>query len=115
MDLFPLLDEDGSGSLAIEEFLNGTRKIRGAARARDMMELKAEVRTLKQLCGGTTSHSEESIWKEQKDRLKFAFKQVDADGDGEVTIDEFLEGTRKLRGAARAKELVFLSRDVQRL
>jgi len=160
--LFTLLDEDGSGSLGIEEFLQGTRKLKGAARARDMMELKAGLQTLKYLCGASSA-SEELVWSNQKARLLVAFQKVDSDGDGQVdlgefvrlcrgevsdiddelrefiaglkineapgearevfeildhdqdgklNIDEFLEGSRRLRGAARAKDQVFLRRDV---
>merc|ERR1719362_2506403 len=45
--LFTVLDEDKSGKLSVEEFVNGFLKLKGAATARDMAFLMHESRKIK--------------------------------------------------------------------
>merc|ERR1719276_563847 len=44
--LWDALDTDGGGELEIEEFIHGLRKLKGEAKAKDILKLYREVRSL---------------------------------------------------------------------
>lgn len=75
--------------------------------------------------GGTLSQQEVAqAWKNRRVRQKFRTMDIGKkdlgilwtaldDGDGELTIDEFINGMRKLKGEARAKDILKLYREVR--
>merc|ERR1719420_419536 len=60
-ELNELLDEDGSGSITIDEFFKGCVKLKGVAKSRDIIELSMHVTTyLKQATGLLKNMEEQS-------------------------------------------------------
>merc|ERR1719230_1779891 len=47
-DLFTILDEDESGYVSIEEFVRGSLRLKGTARAADMSNVAVDVKALRQ-------------------------------------------------------------------
>lgn len=75
--------------------------------------------------GGTLSREEVAkAWKNRRVRQKFRTMDIGKkdliilwtaldDGDGELTIEEFIQGMRKLKGEAKAKDILKLYREVR--
>merc|ERR1719152_1059513 len=75
--------------------------------------------------GGTLSRDElAKAWKNRRVRQKFRTMDIGKkdlvilwtaldDGDGELTIEEFIQGMRKLKGEAKAKDILKLYREVR--
>jgi len=117
--------------IVTQAFENG--KADQAEKAADMEAEKEK--TLKELArmfeemdedgGGTLSREELShAWKDRRVRQKFRTMDISKkdlnilwtaldDGDGELTIEEFTGGMRKLKGEAKAKDILKLYKQVR--
>lgn len=85
-DIFDEMDEDGGGTLSEEELVGAwkNRKVRQKFKTMDI----------------------------GKKDLIMLWTALD-DGDGELTIEEFTSGMRKLKGEAKAKDILKLYREVR--
>eukprot|EP00927_Polykrikos_kofoidii_P040798 TRINITY_DN34808_c0_g1_i1.p1 TRINITY_DN34808_c0_g1~~TRINITY_DN34808_c0_g1_i1.p1 ORF type:complete len:495 (-),score=96.03 TRINITY_DN34808_c0_g1_i1:187-1671(-) len=83
---FKELDADGSGQISFEEFTLAAkdRKVRQKLRSMDIMP---------------------------KDMLQ-VWDLLD-DGDGELSVNEFVDGLRRLQGEAKAKDILILQRELK--
>jgi len=88
--IFNEMDEDGSGEIADQEF-------------QDAVNNRPDIISKFHLCG---FHDDEEI--------KGLFKILD-DGDGSLTIEEFVEGLRAMQGEARSKDVIRLTKAINRL
>lgn len=90
-----------------------------------MQELRGVFLEMDEDEGGTLSQEEVcKAWKNRKVRQKFRTMDIGKkdliilwtaldDGDGELTIEEFIKGMRKLKGEAKAKDILKLYREVR--
>jgi len=85
---FEVLDEDKSGKLSQQELYTAAkqRKVRQKLRALDIMPKDMD-----------------DLW------------EILDDGDGELDVDEFVNGIRRLRGEARAKDVLRLQKELRLL
>merc|ERR1719191_1955778 len=81
-DLFYDLDADGSGSVDRAEFETA-------------FELPEVANKLK-------------VLEFEQDELLKLFDLIDKDGEGELSLDEFMHGLRKMKGQAKSKDLMAL-------
>lgn len=87
-EFFALMDEDKSGKITQEELFNAARqrKVRQKLRALDIMPKDMD-----------------DLW------------DILDDGDGELDVDEFVNGIRRLRGEARAKDILRIQKELRML
>jgi len=86
---FEKIDKDGDGMLSRAEFESVCKKD----------EAKEAFQAL-------------NIWSPENE-LGVLFDVLDANKDGCIGLEEFLEGSRRLRGAAKAQEQIFIIREMQ--
>lgn len=96
-----------------------------AAKEKAIRELVGVFQEMDEDGGGTLSREEVAkAWKNRRVRQKFRTMDVGKkdlvilwtaldDGDGELTIEEFIQGMRKLKGEAKAKDILKLFREVR--
>jgi len=96
-----------------------------AERAEALHQLKEMFQEMDEDEGGTLSREEVAkSWKNRKVRQKFRTMDIGKkdlvilwtaldDGDGELTIEEFTRGIKKLKGEAKAKDILKLYREVR--
>merc|ERR1712050_178497 len=99
-ELWGILD-NGDGELSAEEFINGIRRLRGEARAKDILRLERELRVLERSC-------EEMEWslKESERRMYSVEQRL------QTTRTDVLSAQRTM---SRAKEAVKLASKTQPL
>ncbi|CAE7360667.1 Cacna1h [Symbiodinium natans] len=86
---FRTLDEDQSGQVSLEEFMQAF-KIKEVKTKLTLLGLKeAEMLDL--------------------------FRLLDTDGEGELSLDEFMQGMSQLKGEARNKDMLLLEKSIERL
>jgi len=88
-DTFKKLDEDQSGQVSLEEFMQA-------------FKIK-EIRTKMTLLG-----------LKEKEMVDL-FRLLDTDGEGELSLEEFMQGMSQLQGQARNKDMVLLEKSIERL
>ncbi|CAE7933557.1 unnamed protein product [Symbiodinium necroappetens] len=88
-DMFIELDEDGSGQVTLDEFTNAFEI--------DSIRNKLIVMGL------------------TEDALLQLFTLLDTDGEGELSLDEFMGGMQSLSGLANAKDMVILTKGLERI
>lgn len=88
-ETFRRLDEDASGQVSLEEFMQAFK----------IKEIRAKM-TLLNL-------------KEQE--MVDLFRHLDTAGEGELSLDEFTSGMSQLKGDATNKDMVFLEKSIEKL
>lgn len=98
---------------------------RAAEQEAALKEIEGIFKDMDQDGGGTLSENElQDAWKSRRVRQKFRTMDIGKkdlimlwtcldDGDGELTIEEFTNGMRKLKGEAKAKDILKLYREVK--
>jgi len=86
---FRALDEDQSGQVSLEEFMQAFKV--------------KEVRTKMTLLGLKESE------------MFDLFRLLDTDGEGELSLEEFMQGMSQLKGEARNKDMLLLEKCIERL
>lgn len=87
--MFKMLDEDQSGQVSLEEFMQAF-KIKEVKTKMTLLGLKeAEMLDL--------------------------FRLLDTDGEGELSLEEFMQGMSQLKGEARNKDMLLLEKSIERL
>merc|ERR1712187_892284 len=88
-ELFERMDEDGSGSVTLEEILNcfEDQRVKGYFRAL-----------------GLDPHDVENL-----------FRLIDTDSSGEVDVEEFMAGCLRLKGQARSIDLHMMLCEVRNI
>lgn len=99
-ELWDILD-DGDGELEAEEFINGIRRLRGEAKAKDILRLERELRGLERSCEEMNASLRDS-----EDRMR------DVEARLQTTRNDVLSAQRTM---ARAKEAVKLASKSQPL
>lgn len=100
-ELWNILDASGDGELEGEEFINGIRRLRGEAKAKDILRLERELRVLERSCG------------EMEDSLRASEQRMQ--GVDRRLVSTRTDITAAQRTMARAKEGVKLASKTQPL
>jgi len=84
--LFYVIDADGSGMISKQELMDASKEYRVRQKLRSLDILPKDI---------------ETVW------------DILDDGDGELSVEEFVEGIRRLQGEARAKDILRLQRELR--